>query len=171
MKKLLVIVDMQNDFVNGALGAEGGLSALENARALVKKARSEGVEIVYTKDLHGENYAETQEGKRLPVPHCIRNTRGAEFADGIYAEGAKVFEKDTFASVALGEYARDGKYDEITFAGICTDICVVSNALLVKAFCPQTRIGVASSACAGTTGENHLSALGVMQSCQIDIEG
>ena len=170
MKRLVVIVDMQNDFVNGSLGAEGGQAALENVRALIKAERARNAEIVFTKDLHGDNYSETQEGKRLPVLHCIAGTRGAEFADGVYFEGAKVFEKETFASTALGEYARDGNYDEILFAGICTDICVVSNALLVKAFCPQTRIAVVSSACAGTTKENHLSALNVMKSCQIDIE-
>lgn len=170
MKRLLVIVDMQKDFIDGALGAEGGKAALENARALIAAERARGAETVFTKDLHGENYFETEEGKRLPVLHCIRGTQGAEFADGIYVQGARVFEKDTFASVPLGEFARDNQFDEILFAGICTDICVVSNALLVKAFCPQARIAVIASACAGTTKGNHLSALAVMRSCQIDIE-
>lgn len=170
MKKLLVIVDMQNDFVNGALGADGGSSALENARLLIARERTQGSKVVFTKDTHGDNYLETQEGKRLPVPHCIKGTWGVQFPEGIYFEGASVFEKDTFASVALGEYARGEGFDEILFAGICTDICVVSNALLVKAFCPQARVAVNASACAGTTKENHLSALNVMRSCQIDIE-
>ena len=170
MKKLLVIVDMQNDFVNGTLGAEGGGEALIAVRALIERERNNHTEIVYTQDLHDENYLETQEGKRLPVPHCIRGTRGAQFADGIYMKGAKVFEKEAFASVALAEYARDGGFDEILLAGICTDICVVSNALLLKAYCPQTRIAVCASACAGTTRKNHLAALDVMKSCQIDIE-
>ncbi|MDE6412008.1 MAG: cysteine hydrolase [Clostridia bacterium] len=170
MKRLLVVVDMQNDFVNGSLKAEGGEEAAVAVRALVGRERERNTEIVYTKDLHGDNYLETQEGKRLPIPHCIRGTKGAELADGIYIAGAKIFEKDAFASVALGEYARDGKYDEILFAGICTDICVVSNALLVKAYCPTARVAVSASACAGTTKENHLSALNVMKCCQIDIE-
>lgn len=170
MKRLLIVVDLQNDFVDGALGAEGGTAALENARALISKERARGTEVVFTKDLHGGNYLETQEGKRLPVPHCIAGTAGAEFSAGVFAEGARVFEKETFASVALGEYARSGAFDEILFAGICTDICVVSNALLVKAFCPNARIAVISAACAGTTRENHLCALNVMKSCQIDIE-
>ena len=170
MKKLLVVVDLQNDFVSGSLKAEGGEEAAVAVRALIERERAQGSEIVYTKDLHGDNYLKTQEGKRLPVPHCIRGTHGAEFADGIYLKGAKVFEKETFASIALAEYARRGNYDEILFAGICTDICVVSNALLVKAYCPQARVAVCSSACAGTTRENHLSALNVMKCCQIDIE-
>lgn len=170
MKKLLVVVDMQNDFVSGALKAEGGEDAAVCVHKLIEREQATHTEIVYTKDLHGENYLETQEGKRLPVPHCIRGTHGAEFADGIYLKGAKVFEKETFASVALAEYARDNRYDEILLAGICTDICVVSNALLIKAYCPQARIAVCASACAGTTKENHLSALAVMKCCQIDIE-
>lgn len=170
MKKLLVIVDMQNDFVSGALKAEGGESALKNAIALVAREKAQGTEVVYTQDLHGDNYLETQEGKRLPIPHCIKGTSGAELADGIYLDGARVFEKDGFASVALGEYARAGEYDEILLAGICTDICVVSNALLIKAYCPNARIAVISSSCAGTTKDNHLAALNVMRTCQIDIE-
>ena len=170
MKKLLVVVDMQNDFISGSLKAAGGEEAAASVRALIEREQAQGTEIVYTKDLHGENYSETQEGKRLPVPHCMRGTHGADFADGIYLKGAKVFEKETFASVALAEYARDNQFDEILLAGICTDICVVSNALLLKAYCPQSRIAVYSSACAGTTRENHLSALSVMKCCQIDIE-
>lgn len=170
MKRLLVIVDLQNDFVSGSLKAEGAETALKNARSLIERERAMGTEIVFTKDTHDENYLRTQEGRRLPVPHCITNTHGIRFAEGVYSENAKVFEKNTFASVALGEFARDRQFDEIIFAGICTDICVISNALLVKAFCPQARIAVISSACAGTTKENHLSALNVMRSCQIDIE-
>lgn len=161
---------MQNDFVSGALKAKGGEEAAVCVRALIERERAKNTEIVFTKDLHGENYLETQEGKRLPVPHCIRGTKGAELADGIYSEGAKVFEKETFASIALAEYARNGSFDEILFAGICTDICVVSNALLIKAYCPQAKIAVCASACAGTTKHNHLSALDVMKCCQIDIE-
>ena len=170
MKKLLVIVDMQNDFVSGSLKAEGGEEALRNAVALVEREKAQNTEIVFTKDLHDKDYLQTQEGRRLPVPHCVKGTRGAEFADGVNLSGTKVFEKDRFASVALGEYARDGGYGEILLAGICTDICVVSNALLLKAFCSDAKIKVVSSASAGTTKENHLAAIKVMQSCQIDIE-
>ena len=169
MKKLLVIVDMQNDFVDGVLGAEGGKEAVQVARALIDKERTVGTQIVFTKDLHGENYLETQEGKRLPVPHCIKGTHGALLAKELESANAKIFEKDTFASVALARFAREEGFDEIAFAGICTDICVVSNALLVKAFCPEARIAVYADACAGTTKENHLAALQTMKSCQIDI--
>ena len=169
MKKLLVIVDMQNDFVDGSLAASGGKEAVLNARALIEKERAQGTQIVFTRDLHGDNYLETQEGKRLPVPHCMAGTKGAQFYEGIFCAGAKVFEKDTFASKELAHFVHEGNFDEVLFAGICTDICVVSNALLVKARCPETRIAVFASACAGTTKENHLAALQVMKSCQIDI--
>ena len=169
MKKLLVIVDMQNDFVDGALGAEGGIEAVKNARSLIEKARKSGTQVVFTKDLHGNNYLDTQEGKRLPVPHCQRGTAGAEIAKELPVDGACVFEKNTFASVELAEYARREGFDEVAFAGICTDICVVSNALLVKAYCPEARVAVYADCCAGTTKDNHLAALQVMSCCQIDI--
>ena len=169
-KRLLVIVDMQNDFVDGALAAEGGKDAVACAKALIARERQNGTQIVYTKDLHEKGYLETEEGKLIPVPHCIRGTKGAEFAEGVYIEGAKVFEKSAFASRALGEYAAKERFDEILFAGICTDICVVSNALLVKAFCPEAKLKVISSASAGSTRENHLAALRVMKCCCITIE-
>ena len=169
MKKLLVIVDMQNDFVDGALGADGGREAVRTARALIERERNRGTQVVFTKDLHDENYLKTQEGKRLPVPHCIKGTQGALLANELDSADSKIFEKDTFASVALAEFARKEGFNEIAFAGICTDICVVSNALLVKAFCPETRVAVYAEACAGTTRENHLAALQTMKSCQIDI--
>ena len=169
MKKLLVIVDMQNDFVDGALAASGGIDAVRSARALIEKEHQQGTQIVFTKDWHGANYLETQEGKRLPVPHCIAGTRGAELYDGLYLKDAKVFEKSAFASLELARFVRDEGFDEVLFAGICTDICVVSNALLVKAYCPEARVAVYASACAGTTKENHLAALQTLRSCQIDI--
>lgn len=169
MKKLLVIVDMQNDFVDGALGAEGGKQAVQNARALIQRERACGTQIVFTKDVHGEDYLTTQEGKRLPVPHCIAGTTGAMIARELDSADATVFEKHTFASEELARFARAERFDEISFAGICTDICVVSNALLVKAFCPEARIAVYADCCAGTTKENHFAALQVMKCCQIDI--
>ena len=169
MKKLLVIVDMQNDFVDGALGAEDGKDAVQNARSLLTRERALGTQVVFTKDLHGDNYLDTQEGKRLPVPHCIAGTKGAEIAKQLPIDGARIFEKHTFASIELAEYVKREGYDEIAFAGICTDICVVSNALLVKAFCPEARVAVYADCCAGTTKEHHLAALKVMQCCQIDI--
>ena len=169
MKKLLVIVDMQNDFVDGSLAASGGKEAVQCARALIEQERAQGTQIVFTRDLHGDNYLETQEGKRLPVPHCVAGTRGAQIYDGLFVAGAKVFEKGTFASTELARFVLDEHFDEVMFAGICTDICVISNALLVKAYCPEARVAVYASACAGTSKENHLAALQVMKSCQIDI--
>ncbi len=169
-KRLVVIVDVQNDFVDGALAAEGGREAVERVKELIAREKEKGSVIVYTQDLHGDNYLSTKEGKIIPVPHCIRGSSGADFAEGVYQKCAKVFEKQTFGSRALGSYAAEEGFEEIVFAGICTDICVISNVLLVKAFCPESDIKVIASASAGTTKENHLSALRIMKSCGVAIE-
>lgn len=166
MKKLLVVVDMQNDFVTGPLGSPEARRILPAVRRLVEEAE----EVVYTADTHFENYLSTREGRLLPVPHCLRGTEGWKIADGIYREGAKIFEKHSFGSPELAEYARCGGYEEIVFCGVCTDICVVSNVLLVKAALPEAEVKVISSACAGVTPEKHEAALETMRSCQVTVE-
>lgn len=172
MKRLLVVVDMQNDFVSGALGSKEALCAVPEVQALVRSFIEEGGEIAFTLDTHGDDYFSTQEGKLLPVPHCIKGTAGWELVPSLapFQKNAAVFEKGTFGSVALAEFAKKGGYAEITLCGVCTDICVVSNALLIKAYCPEARVKVIRKACAGTTVENHLAALTTMQSCQILVE-
>ncbi len=169
MKKLLVIVDMQRDFVSGSLGTEEALAILPAVRALIFAAREAGEEVVFTQDTHGEDYLSTQEGQRLPVPHCIKGREGHKIMPELAVQGARIFEKNTFGSVALAQYAAAGNYDEICLAGLCTDICVVSNALLVKAFCPNARVKVVAEGCAGTTPAAHKAALDTMRSCQVDI--
>lgn len=166
MKKLLVVVDMQRDFVTGALGTEEAKKIVPRVKELVGNAS----EVVYTADTHGENYLETREGRFLPVPHCIKGTAGWEILPELYKQGAKIFEKPTFGSDALARYVKEGGYDEITFCGVCTDICVVSNALLVKAALPEAEVRAVASACAGVTPEKHLAALETMRSCQIVVE-
>ncbi len=163
VKRLLVVVDMQHDFVDGALGSEAAQAAVPAVKALVAQAE----EVVYTQDTHGEDYLDTHEGKLLPVPHCIRGSAGWEILPGLYRSGARIFEKNTFGSLALAEYA--AAFDEITLCGVCTDICVVSNALLIRAFAPEARVRVVSAACAGTSPEAHEAALLTMKSCQIEI--
>lgn len=163
IRRLLVVVDMQRDFVDGALGSEAARKIVPAVQALVAEAD----EVVYTQDTHEENYLDTHEGKFLPVPHCIRGTAGWEIVPQLFRRGARVFEKGTFGSVPLAEYAAG--YGEITLCGVCTDICVVSNALLIRAFAPEAGVRVAASACAGTSPEAHQAALLTMKSCQIEI--
>ena len=128
-----------------------------------------GEEVVYTADTHPENYLQTREGRLLPVPHCIKGTAGWEILPEVYKAGAKVFEKPTFGSLELMDYVKAGGYTEITLCGVCTDICVVSNALLIKAALPEAEVRVVSSACAGVTPEKHTAALETMRSCQISV--
>ena len=163
IKRLLIVVDMQRDFVDGALGSAAAQAIVPAVGALVSGAD----EVVYTQDTHGGDYLETHEGKLLPVPHCIRGTAGWEILPQLFRRGARVFEKGTFGSVPLAEYAAG--YGEITLCGVCTDICVVSNALLIRAFAPEAGVRVAASACAGTSPEAHQAALLTMKSCQIEI--
>lgn len=163
IRRLLVVVDMQRDFVDGALGSEAARKIVPAVQALVAEAD----EVVYTQDTHEENYLDTHEGKFLPVPHCIRGTEGHEILPEVFRAGARVFEKSTFGSASLAGYAV--RYDEITLCGVCTDICVVSNALLIRAFAPEAGVRVAASACAGTSPEAHQAALLTMKSCQIEI--
>lgn len=174
MKKFLVVVDMQKDFVDGALGTKEAVAIVPSA---VKKIKEFDGDIFVTYDTHFENYMETSEGRNLPVPHCIKGTPGWELDKDIATalEGEKYtsVEKVTFGSVELpkliGE-AANGEEFTVELIGLCTDICVISNALLIKANYPETTIIVDSSCCAGVTPEKHLAALETMRSCQTVIK-
>ena len=174
-RKILVAVDLQNDFIDGALGTKEAEAIVPAAAARIREWREDGAEIFATLDTHEENYAETQEGKRLPVAHCIRGTEGWQLNPVIReALGDCILvEKPTFGSIRLPELIRekigDGKGAIIELIGLCTDICVVSNALLLKAAFPEATIRVSSGCCAGVTPEKHKAALETMASCQIDI--
>lgn len=171
MKRVLVVVDMQNDFISGALGSP-------EAEAIVpkvcEKIRDFDGEVLYTRDTHGPDYLETQEGRKLPVPHCIKGTRGWELDSRVEAlRKSTPIDKPTFGSKALGDVLKarhvyDGGLDEVVLAGLCTDICVISNAVLLKAYLPETRIVVDASCCAGVTPESHETALRAMRACQIE---
>ena len=173
--KFLIVVDMQNDFVDGALGTAEAQAIVAPAADRIRAAQSEGYTVIATFDTHEENYLETAEGRKLPVRHCIRGSEGWKMNPVIReaAAGCVEVEKPTFGSVRLPgiieEMAgtRDGLTVEVI--GLCTDICVVSNALLLKAHFPEARIGVRAGCCAGVTVEKHLAALETMASCQIDI--
>lgn len=174
MKKTLVVVDMQNDFVTGSLGTKMAQDILPNVVDKVKKAKEEGVEIIFTKDSHNEEYLNTLEGKMLPVEHCIECTDGWEIIPQLEdyvindEKETNVVLKKTFGSHFLN-LKIPMEVEEIELIGVCTDICVVSNALLLRASRPNIKIVVDSSCCAGTSIEAHNSALQVMKSCQIDI--
>ncbi|MBR0136961.1 MAG: cysteine hydrolase [Erysipelotrichaceae bacterium] len=168
--KLLVIVDVQKDFVDGALGTK---EAVEMVPVLLEKVRNFDGKIVFTMDTHFDDYMQTLEGKNLPVPHCIKNTEGwkiiPELQDAVKDRDCSIFEKITFGSVDLARYVRDLDPEEVEIVGLCTDICVISNALMIKAFCPHIPIKCDSKCCAGVTVEKHLAALETMRSCQIEV--
>jgi nicotinamidase-related amidase len=172
MKNLLVVVDMQNDFITGALANPEGQKIVGKVADYIRNFDGH---IVYTMDSHSKDfYMETQEGQKLPVPHCIAGTSGQEIVpevrEALESRNATRNIKHTFGSTELGKVAGIVMYDTIYFVGVCTDICVISNAMLCKAFAPETRIVVLKDMCAGVTPESHETALKAMQACQIDIE-
>lgn len=168
MKKILVVVDMQNDFIDGALGTSEAVAILPYVKSLI-----EGFDgrVFFTRDTHFENYMETEEGKNLPVPHCIKGTDGWQIRAELDAlRRTEAIDKLTFGSRELVEViAREGEIESITFVGLCTDICVISNAILVKAFYPEIPLTVDARGCAGVTPESHARALEAMKMCQIRV--
>ena len=174
-KKILIAVDLQNDFIDGALGTKEAEAIVPAAAARIREWREAGAEIFATLDTHEANYMETREGKKLPVPHCIRGTEGWQLNPVIREAlgDCTIVEKPTFGSVRLPELVREkigsGESATIELIGLCTDICVVSNALLIKAALPELKISVDSACCAGVTPEKHLAALETMRSCQIEV--
>ena len=167
--KYLVVVDMQNDFIDGALGSCEAVAIVENVK---KYAEEFDGEIIFTRDTHFENYSETQEGKKLPVPHCIKGSHGWEICGSLkgLSEDKIVFDKITFGSKELGKYLSEKKdIEEIVLVGLCTDICVISNAFVIKAELPEVTVKVKADCCAGVTVESHNRALEAMKMCQIEI--
>lgn len=169
MQKLLVVVDMQNDFIDGSLGSREARLILPAVQAKIEAALAGGSEVVFTRDTHTPLYLDTAEGKHLPVPHCIQGTHGWELAAPIAAFGGRVFDKPTFGSVELAYYIAAGHYQSVELVGVCTDICVISNAMLIKAFLPECTVSVDSACCAGVTPASHQTALKAMAQCQIQI--
>lgn len=173
MQNILVVVDMQNDFIDGALGTQEAVAIVPK---VAEKIRSFQGKVLFTRDTHEENYMDTQEGHKLPVLHCIRGTEGwqirRELTDICAGDG--IIDKVTFGSVELGETLRrmdrEDPIGSITFVGLCTDICVISNAMLVKAFLPEAELIVDASCCAGVTPQSHQTALASMKTCQIKVE-
>lgn len=169
MNQLLIVVDMQNDFVDGSLGTKEAEKIVERVKAKVETYRANKAEVIFTRDTHTEEYLHTQEGKKLPVVHCVQGTKGWEIIDCLKPYAEVVFDKPTFGSVKLAHYVAKGAYESIELVGLCTDICVVSNALLLKAALPELTIRVDSACCAGVTPESHEAALTTMRMCQIEV--
>ena len=172
MRKLLIVVDMQKDFIDGSLGTAEAQAIVEPLVELVKQYEPEG--IIATRDTHPEHYLETQEGHNLPVVHCVKDTEGWQLDPRVQAAigEAKIIDKPTFGSWELAEEVAalaQQEELEITLCGLCTDICVVSNALLLKARLPETRVRVAAACCAGVTPASHAAALETMKMCQVEL--
>lgn len=181
---ILIVVDMQNDFVTGSLGTPEAQAIVPK---VVEKIKGWKGEVLYTQDTHYDNYLETQEGKHLPVPHCIRRTKGWQFVDEVEATiplgddtNAIIYEKSAFGSKHLMDrlYAdhfatlgpcENTEINSITLIGLCTDICVISNAIMLKSALHEVPIIVDASCCAGVTPESHKNALAAMKMCQIEI--
>lgn len=170
MGKLLIVVDMQNDFINGALGTK---EAMEILPKVIDKIKNYKGEIIFTRDTHGKEYLKTQEGKNLPVEHCIEGTYGWQLQEEIQRlaekKESRIINKPSFGSLELPNIIKDFKVSNIEIVGLCTDICVISNAMILKAAMPEVNISVDSSCCAGVTPESHDNALRAMKMCQIEI--
>ena len=176
--KILVVVDMQNDFIDGALGTAEAVGIVDR---VAEKIRDFDGKVIYTRDTHASDYLKTQEGVNLPVEHCIEGSEGWMISSKLpVAADAKIINKPTFGSKELGLYLEElnagspdtgaeGCIEEIEVIGLCTDICVISNALLIKAFLPEVPVSVDSACCAGVTPKSHETALEAMKMCQIKI--
>ena len=169
--KSIVVVDMQNDFIDGSLGTKEAQKMLPRLKDKLKKVVEDGsAELVFTMDTHGKDYLNTQEGKKLPVEHCIKGTQGWEISPELgefVAKAKAVVEKPTFGSMELIKHLNAA--DEVELVGLCTDICVISNALLIKAAYPEMKVSVDAQCCAGVTPESHANALEAMKMCQVEI--
>lgn len=166
--KYLIVVDMQNDFIDGALGTAEAVSIVPYVKSVIENFDGK---VIFTRDTHFENYMETQEGKNLPVPHCIKGTDGWQIIAELDAlRKTEAIDKVTFGSKDLVQILKnEGDIESITFVGLCTDICVISNVMIVKAFYPETPLIVDAKACAGVTPESHTNALNAMKMCQVTV--
>ena len=166
--KYLIVVDMQVDFITGSLGSKMAEEIVPN---VVEKVKSFEGKVIFTRDTHFADYMQTQEGRKLPVEHCIKDTDGWQVCDELRGYAETVVDKITFGSVDLPEMIKGygEEIEEIELCGLCTDICVISNAMILKATFPEVKISVDSKCCAGVTAESHNNALDAMRAVQIEI--
>ena len=181
MKKILIVVDVQNDFVDGVLGNKEAQAIIPNVKKKISEYQQRGDYIIFTRDTHDSNYLNTPEGKKLPVEHCIKGTNGWQIGIEIVPSSYKIIDKQTFGyekwNIVFVDVLEDTNYTldpceaDIEIIGLDTDICVITNALFIKTLCPEANITVDASCCAGSTPDNHEAALKVMKMCQIDVIG
>jgi len=171
--KTLIVIDMQKDFIDGSLGTKEAVGIVDNVKKKIEEYLKNGDEVIFTRDTHQENYMDTNEGRHLPVIHCIEETEGweirPELIDAVKKSGSgnvTIINKPSFGYTGWGDF----EFEEIELVGLCTDICVVSNALILKALFPEIKISVDAAACAGVTPESHNAALTTMKMCQIEIK-
>ena len=167
--KTLIVIDMQNDFVTGSLGTKEAQAIVPNVKRKIQEYVDRGDQIIFTRDTHDTDYLETQEGKMLPVEHCIYPSKGWDIVDGIDIPHYPHINKRSFGWKLWNGFGFD--FEEVELIGVCSDICVISNALILKAQFPEVKITVDASCCAGVTPELHEAALKVMRSCQINVIG
>ncbi len=167
MKKTLIVVDMQNDFIDGSLGTREAQAIVGKVKDKIKSYQENHGEIIFTRDTHTKDYLNTNEGKHLPVEHCIAGTEGWRIADGLEIADAVYIDKPSFGYMDWKHY----NLEEVEIVGLCTDICVVSNALIIKATYPEINVTVDASCCAGVTPETHKAALDTMKMCQVNVIG
>lgn len=168
--KVLAIIDMQKDFIDGALGTKEAIAIVPKVAARLAQARADGETVVFTRDTHHADYLLTQEGRNLPVPHCLEGTDGWQIDAALAVEDAPVFDKPGFGSPALIEYLRSlPALEGVEFIGLCTDICVITNAMMTKVALPEVPLSVRADCCAGVTPQSHETALQAMRMCQISI--
>ncbi len=168
--KVLAVIDMQNDFISGALGTPEAKAIVPRVKEKIEAARASGVRVVFTRDTHTEDYLNTQEGRNLPVPHCLLGTDGWQICGQLDAADAAVFDKPGFGSPELIRFlCMLPALEEVEFIGLCTDICVITNAMMLKGALPELRVKVDAACCAGVTPASHENALEAMKMCQIGI--
>lgn len=167
--KALIVVDMQHDFVDGALGTPEAVAVVPAVKAKIAAYRQAGHRVIFTRDTHSSDYLSTQEGRHLPVPHCIKGTPGWQILEELPTEGCSIVDKPAFGSPALAELVAAENYESVELIGLCTDICVLSNAVIIKARLPETPVLVDPSCCAGVTPQSHANAIEAMKMCQIDM--
>lgn len=170
MNNILIVVDMQNDFIDGALGTKEAVAIVDN---VANKIREFNGRVIFTRDTHSDNYMQTREGKHLPVPHCIKNTEGWQIRAELQDFCGFVIDKPCFGSMELAqlliEENKKQPIDSVCLVGLCTDICVISNAMIIKSALPEIDVIVDSACCAGVTPQSHLNALEAMKMCQIEV--
>lgn len=172
MQKILLVIDMQHDFVCGALGTPEAQAIVPSVVAKIAQHRAAGQPVLFTRDTHTSDYLKTQEGKRLPVLHCVAGTQGHALVPQMDVQDSFVLDKPSFGSLQLAEHLAQAypNADEFELCGLCTDICVVSNALILKARFPETTVSVDAACCAGVTVASHNAALVTMQMCQVNVK-